>query len=240
VLVLALDTSTPVVSVAVAELPPLDDESPGLRFYASHDCCRILSEFSAAAPQRQGEALAVMIDSALRAADVSVADIAAIGVGLGPGPFTGLRVGIVTALAMADALDVPAYGECSLDVVDHGETGSGSDLLVVSDALRKQVYWARYSSAGERLDGPELDTPAALRDRFRGAVRAVGPAVARYLGDLERLAASDVPTYPSAALLARRVARRVRAAAPTEVLEPMYLRRPDARPPGPAKKVTPG
>jgi tRNA threonylcarbamoyl adenosine modification protein YeaZ len=240
VLVLTFDTSTPTVSVAVAELPPLD-ATPGLRVYPSDDYCRVLNEFNAAAPRRHGEVLALMLDSALRAADVTSGELAAIGVGLGPGPFTGLRVGVMTAAALADALDLPAYGECSLDVVAHDpEPGRSTDLLVVSDALRKQVYWARYSPAGQRLEGPELDTAAALRSRFLGTgARVVGPAVSKYLDDFAGLAATNVPSFPSAALIASRIAARARAHAPSDQLEPMYLRRPDARPPGSAKKVTP-
>jgi tRNA threonylcarbamoyl adenosine modification protein YeaZ len=74
-------------------------------------------------------------------------------VGLGPGPFTGLRVGIVTGLALADALGDPVYGCCSLDAVAAWDEGEGRGSWS-PDARRKEVYWAEYADDGERVAGP--------------------------------------------------------------------------------------
>ena len=109
-----------------------------------------------------------MIRSVLDAAGVAPRDLAAIGVGLGPGPFTGLRVGIVTAKAMSDALQIPAYGACSLDVLAARRPRDEGPFAVLTDARRKQVYWALYSETGERLDGPEIGRPADVAESLRG------------------------------------------------------------------------
>ena len=95
-------------------------------------------------------------------AGLTLADLGAVVTGLGPGPFTGLRVGIVTAAALADARGLPVIGVCSLDAV-----GSGA-RTVVTDARRKEVYWAAYDAAGARVEGPAV-VPA------RGAGRRPGP-----------------------------------------------------------------
>src|SRR5690348_18492841 len=97
-----------------------------------------------------GELLAPSIADCLDEAGASPRDLGAIVAGLGPGPFTGLRVGLVTAAAMADALQVPSYGVCSLDAIA-GAITDGSELLVATDARRKEVYWAAYRD-GARID----------------------------------------------------------------------------------------
>src|SRR5204862_198305 len=89
-----------------------------------------------------------------------LADLDAVVVGTGPGPFTGLRVGMVTAAAIGDAVDVPVYGVCSLDAIAvvaaapwfGGRTGEG--LLVVTDARRREVDWAAYDRGGRRARLP--------------------------------------------------------------------------------------
>jgi tRNA threonylcarbamoyl adenosine modification protein YeaZ len=223
VLVLAFDTSTPAVSVAVVRS---DNE--------------ILSSLVVVEANRHGELLAPMIREALDTADVGPSDLAAIGVGVGPGPFTGLRVGIVTAKAMSDALDIPAYGVCSLDLVADQHGYDGRPFAVMSDARRKQVYWALYDGAGERIEGPDLGYPQMVSDLLRGRTTYVGGAGA----DLYREAFADFELatfglYPSATDLGWRAAETAAARAPADSLTPMYLRRPDAQPPGRPKQVTP-
>src|SRR5512133_2504875 len=92
-------------------------------------------------------------------AGVDTARIDAIACGVGPGPYTGLRVGIATALAVGVAWQVPVHGICSLDAVaaaalDVAPAPDG--LCIALDARRKEVYWARYSGLGQRLDGPRV------------------------------------------------------------------------------------
>ncbi len=135
-LVLGLDTSTPAVSVALVSLGE-----------------RVLAERVVVDARAHGELLAAGMEQVLAEAGVTRHDLDAVCVGLGPGPFTGLRVGIVTAAALGDALGIPAYGVCSLDALGKGAR------LVVTDARRKELYWAAYDDAGNRVDGPAVALP---------------------------------------------------------------------------------
>lgn len=132
--------------------------------------------------------------------------VTAIVAGVGPGPYTGLRVGVVTAVTMAAALGVPVHGVCSLD----GLGWRLRDGVVVTDARRREVFAARYAD-GRRVEGPIVVAPADLP--WSGPV--VGPAIERYpgLGEFAEVAASDLLRVP-AELPAR----------------PWYLREPDAKP----------
>jgi tRNA threonylcarbamoyl adenosine modification protein YeaZ len=156
-----------------------------------------------------------------------MADLDAVVVGCGPGPFTGLRVGMATAAAYAHALDVPVYGVCSLDAIGIDTLG---ESLVVTDARRREVYWARYRD-GVRVGGPGVSAPA---DVPAGALTVAGSPDHAALFDLPRL----TPTYPTASGLVRAVGLaegRSQATGdltprPPEPLVPLYLRRPDAKP----------
>jgi tRNA threonylcarbamoyl adenosine modification protein YeaZ len=162
-------------------------------------------------------------------AEVSRTDLGAVVVGVGPGPFTGLRVGLVTGAALADALAIPAYGVCSLDAL------GVRDGLAVGDARRREVYWARYAMR-VRVEGPEVSRPADVAVRPGELVAGAGALLHR-----EAFAAGDVrdePRHPSPLELVRLAAERVRGGAPGEPLTPLYLRRPDAVEPGPGKRVT--
>lgn len=231
-LVLGLDTSSPAVSVALVDLEP-EPEGGGVRWGRS----AVWQQVDA---RRHGELLATGIAAVLNELRASRTSIRAVAVGVGPGPFTGLRVGIVTGLAIGDGLGVPVYGCCSLDAVAAYDEGTGH-RLVVTDARRKEVYWAEYDDADERIAGPSVMTPAALAD----ALRATGWA-GRVLGDgallhREHFAGHEVvdqPRYPAPDALVLLAARRVLDGAPSEALTPLYLRRPDATPPGRPKRVT--
>ena len=162
-------------------------------------------------------------------------DLGAVAVGLGPGPFTGLRVGIMTAAALSDALGIPAYGCCSLDAVDPWGEG---ERVVVTDARRKEVYWAEYAEDDERVAGPSVMTPAALAAALREVGwtgRVVGAGA---LAHPELFPAAAEPRHPSAEGIVLLAARRALEGAPAEPLVPLYLRRPDAVPPGATKSVT--
>lgn len=130
-------------------------------------------------------------------------------VGVGPGPFTGLRVGIVSAAAYADALGLPVRGVCSLEGMRAPSTA------VVTDARRKEVYWAVYDDSGARVHGPDVGKPADVLPLL---------TVPRIVGDGAQLygfATDDEPRYPSVALLA--------TSDEALPLTPLYLRRPDAK-----------
>ena len=230
-LLLALDTATPAVTVAL------------------HDGSAAVAEVVAVDARRHGELLSAFVDEALRKAGAGFADLTAIAVGVGPGPYTGLRAGVVTARVLGSALAIRTDGICSLDVIaaqaaaggpsgssprrgTAGAAADGSDFLVVTDARRREVYWARYRPDGGRVAGPLVSRPADL---------PAGLPVAGEAGLLPAELANRVlePRYPSAVVLANLAVARLHAGLPPDLAEPLYLRRPDAREPGRPKRVTP-
>lgn len=212
--VLVLDTATPAVTAAVAEV-----DLTG---------ATVLAERVTVDGRAHGELLAPAVSAVLADAGATPAGLAAVVAGVGPGPFTGLRVGLVTAAAFSHALDIPTYGVCTLDAF---AVGSAGRLLVATDARRREVYWAEYAD-GVRIGGPEVAAPATIRT---GATTATGDGAVRYADVLGLPLAG--PQYPPPAALAALAAGRVRAGAPAEKLTPLYLRRPDAVPPGERKAV---
>jgi tRNA threonylcarbamoyl adenosine modification protein YeaZ len=212
VLLLAFDTATPAVTVAL------------------HDGTRVIAEESAVDARRHGELLAAAIAQVLKTSGAAHGDLTHVAVGTGPGPYTGLRAGLVTAGVLASALSVPADGICTLDVIAAGASSAG-EFLVATDARRRELYWAHYDRNGRRLSGPFVGQPADLPAGL--PVAGMGPVL--YPG----LTAEPLgPQYPSAADLAGLAAARALAGQPPHPPEPLYLRRPDAREPGPPKRVT--
>ncbi|MCL2652818.1 MAG: tRNA (adenosine(37)-N6)-threonylcarbamoyltransferase complex dimerization subunit type 1 TsaB [Propionibacteriaceae bacterium] len=168
------------------------------------------------------ELAAVTVGDVLAQAAVRVGDLTCIGVGVGPGPFTGLRVGIATAQTIGQAIGVPVVGVCSLDIIALQHAGSHpgawsrpeGEFVVASDARRHEIYWARYDRSGLRLDGPFVDPPSMLP-----GLPVVGPGVEAY-PDLPG-AVGDLPM--DAGWLAANL-----DLLPDVGLEPLYLRQPDA------------
>jgi tRNA threonylcarbamoyl adenosine modification protein YeaZ len=146
-----------------------------------------------------------------------MADLGAVVVGCGPGPFTGLRVGMATAAAYAHALDIPVYGVCSLDAIGVDTTG---EVLVVTDARRREVYWARYRD-GLRIDGPAVSAPADV---------PIDVDVVAVAGSPEHAALFALPRQPAVYPTASGLVRAVDWTVPPQQLVPLYLRRPDAKP----------
>ncbi|MEY8043359.1 MULTISPECIES: tRNA (adenosine(37)-N6)-threonylcarbamoyltransferase complex dimerization subunit type 1 TsaB [Saccharopolyspora] len=213
-LVIALDTSTPAVT---AGLVVLDDGGP-----------RSVAERVAVNPRAHGELLMPHLLAALDEAGRRLADVDAIVVGDGPGPFTGLRVGMVTAAALGQALDVPVHPVCGLDAIAVA-AGHDGPLLVATDARRKEVYWAAYDAARTRTGGPAVQRPADVPvDGY--AVAAGESAEALGLTAVE-------PRHPAPAGLVAVAAAELRAGAEPAPLVPRYLRRPDAAEPAPRKPV---
>jgi tRNA threonylcarbamoyl adenosine modification protein YeaZ len=239
VLLLAFDTATPAVTVAL------------------HDGQRVLAETTTVDARRHGELLAPSIAKVIADAGVDQRELTAIAVGVGPGPFTGLRVGLVTARVFGRTLGVPVHGVCTLDALARAAwpAAAGREFLAVTDARRKELYWARYSATGGRLAGPSVERPADIP----ADLPVAGQAVSLYP---DQLGEPIWPEHPSAAVLATLVAEAILVAAspgpgatpaagasPAEASgpapaillppEPLYLRRPDAQIPGPPKRVTP-
>jgi tRNA threonylcarbamoyl adenosine modification protein YeaZ len=202
-IVLAIDTATPAVTAGVVR-----------RNGSRLDTLAARVSVDARA---HAERLTPNVLEALAEAGVSFADLDAVVTGCGPGPFTGLRVGMATAAAYGHALAIPVHGVCSLDAIGVRTDG---DVLVVTDARRREVYWARYRD-GARVEGPAVDAPA---DVPVGPARAVaGSPVHTALFDLPPFEAA----YPTPQGLVAAVGDWERAPGP---LVPLYLRRPDAKP----------
>ncbi|MCB0934416.1 MAG: tRNA (adenosine(37)-N6)-threonylcarbamoyltransferase complex dimerization subunit type 1 TsaB [Mycolicibacterium sp.] len=201
-LVLAIDTATPAVTAAVVRR-----DDTGIAVAAQ----RVRVDARAHA-----ELLTPNVLASVAEADLRMADLDAVVVGCGPGPFTGLRVGMATAAAYGHALGVPVHGVCSLDAIGVLTTG---EVLVATDARRREVYWARYRD-GVRVEGPEVGAAADIA--VGAADRVAGPpevAAGFGLPGIE-------PHYPTAAGLVAAVGDW--AAEPGPLL-PLYLRRPDAK-----------
>lgn len=268
-LVLAIDTATEVVTVGLVTVTVTvtDGDQPAT----------VLAEQVRPGARQHGEQLMPAALEVCAAAGCQLASVDAVVCGAGPGPFTGLRVGLVSAASLGDALDVPVYGVCSLDAVA-AAVPAGEPLLVVSDARRREVYWAayqmRHDAPARRIEGPAVDAPAVLADRVAelGVRRVAGPVAgvhAELLG-LSEYPAPDVAEHggltpgndgsrtsrgltpengvlvpgasgglvPSVAGLVAAAGDDLRARRTPAPLEPYYLRRPDAVPPGARKRVT--
>jgi tRNA threonylcarbamoyl adenosine modification protein YeaZ len=186
-LVLAIDTATPAVTAGVVRVETVE----------------VLAARVTVDPRAHAEQLTPNVVGALADAGVGMEDLDAVVVGCGPGPFTGLRVGMASAAAFGHALGVPVHGVCSLDAIGIESDG---DILVVTDARRREVYWARYRD-GVSVDGPAVNAPADVPGADDALTRP--------------------PVYPTVSGLVRAVGDWTAEPAP---LVPLYLRRPDAKP----------
>jgi tRNA threonylcarbamoyladenosine biosynthesis protein TsaB len=159
-----------------------------------------------------------------------------IGVGLGPGSFTGLRVGIATARGLGLSRGLPVFGVCTLDALGRGlgEAAGERDSLAVADARRGEVFAALYAPGGERLWDPLVSPPEQLAERIAGLSRPAlcgGSGAVRFRQQLSRRGA-EIPddADPVHGVAARHVCALAAAAgegAPGPGA-PIYLRAPDA------------
>ncbi|RYV52171.1 tRNA (adenosine(37)-N6)-threonylcarbamoyltransferase complex dimerization subunit type 1 TsaB [Pengzhenrongella frigida] len=228
--VLALDTSA-AVSVAL-----IDAEGRTLATRVVHE------------ERRHAEQLAPMIADVLAATGTDRTALTGIVVGTGPAPFTGLRVGLVSARALGLALDIPVHGVCGLDAIAAQAAidlslAAGTEVLVVTDARRREVYWARYRVAGaapqslrvELVAGPGVASAAQVAaDGHADGAIVVGPGASLYPEQLPPV--DGAPTDPDPVVLARLALARV-ALGEDLPTEPLYLRRPDVVAPAPRKHV---
>lgn len=233
--ILAVDTSTPQVTAGVVRVA---DAGVGAGAGAgAGEAVETLAQQLHLDARAHNEVLVPLIQQCLADSGLAAADLDAVVVGCGPGPFTGLRVGMATAASFADALGIACHGICSLDALTAG-AGSG-DELAITDARRREVYFTAYRD-GKRIFGPAVAKPADVMGlitaevsdfaprRARGSVKHIQQIPQLNMGEASpgdaaaQVTAEEV--YPTPAAMVR-VADLSAAPGP---LVPLYLRRPDA------------
>lgn len=184
----------------------------------------VLAEHSSADTRRHAEVIGDLIAASLNDAGIAVTDLSGVVGGMGPGPFTGLRVGIAAARTFALGIGRPFVPVVSHDAVAYGATGA---VVVATDARRKEVYWSTYSGSDavglpERTSGPNL----VKADALAAAVEA-----------FDTYAVLEAPTVSAAALgLVAELQYANRR--PFAANEPLYLRSPDVTISAGPKRVT--
>jgi tRNA threonylcarbamoyladenosine biosynthesis protein TsaB len=200
----------------------------------------VLASVQSARGRRHAETLVPAIDVLRRQADIDLKEIGCVAVDLGPGLFTGLRVGIATAKAMAHALRVPMIGVTSLDLLAFPVRWSPRLVVAAIDARRGEVFTASYRQVPrgiQRLGEFKVCSPDELVTDLlvqRDDILLVGDGALRYADQFEDLTGAEVAdqglAYPSPASLvqlAHAQALREEFVKPWE-LQPLYLRAPDA------------
>ncbi|GAA1993359.1 tRNA (adenosine(37)-N6)-threonylcarbamoyltransferase complex dimerization subunit type 1 TsaB [Nocardiopsis rhodophaea] len=218
-LLLAFDTATPAVTAAVCEF-----SGSGVRVRASA---------SSVDARRHGELLTPSVRDVAEQAGVTLGELTHIAVGIGPGPYTGLRVGLSTGHALADALGIPCHGVATLDAIAFA-SGRTAPFIAASDARRKEVFWAHYADATTRTGEISVDRPG---DIDTGGLPVIGHGAQMYAEVFGQDEAEAEPLYPSAAALGEVALRRLASGEELPEPRPLYLRRPDAVVPGTPKKV---
>lgn len=214
-----MDTATPAVTVAL------------------HDGTRVVTESGQVDARRHGELLLPAVDRVLAAAGVKLDAVTDVVVGVGPGPYTGLRVGLVTAATFGSVLSVPVHGVCTLDGLAYaaGQAGIEGPFAVATDARRKEVYWARYEDpapgpVNPRSTGPPTSPRSSPGSPWSARARCSTPTRSR---------TRAAPSTSRPAALAALAAERLASGADMLPPQPLYLRRPDAQVPKNYKVVTP-
>ncbi len=215
---MGFDTATAVTSVGLMRsMPDAADHALGERCH--HD------------PRRHGEVLPVFIDEVLRAGGVAPADLDAVAVGIGPGAFTGLRVGLATAQALGAALEIPVYGVSTLDVVAFA-TGRTEPFAVVTDARRREYFWATYSRCDSRAGEPAVGPASVAREALQTQTVLCPPGTPPLDG-----IDTELCEEPSGLQLCRLVLSTLAAGKALAAPVPLYLRLPDVMPAAPPKSV---
>ncbi|OIH95319.1 tRNA (adenosine(37)-N6)-threonylcarbamoyltransferase complex dimerization subunit type 1 TsaB [Curtobacterium sp. MCBA15_001] len=181
---------------------------------------QVLAERSTEDTRRHAEVIGPFLADVLTDAGIVAADVTGVVAGMGPGPFTGLRVGIAAARTFAAARGVPVHPLVSHDAVA-AEQADGAPLVVLTDARRREVHWSVHDGAGARTAGPGLARPADLDDVLGASSR------------FRRVTAVTIPAGRLGVLAADRLASGASFADDT----PLYLRDPDVTMPGAPKRV---
>jgi len=200
----------------------------------------VLASAHSARGRRHAESLAPQIEFTLSQARIDISEISVVAVDIGPGLFTGLRVGISTALATAFGLSVPMIGVSSLDLLAFPVRHTRRLIAATIDARRGELFTAFYRQVPggvQRVSEPHVVTPDDLYGELQAASTeclVVGDGALRYRDMLEGLTKVEIAdaslAYPSASsLVALAHARALREdfVQPAEI-KPLYLRRPDA------------
>ena len=216
-LTLAIATATPQVGVAIGR--------DGVTIAAVH----------IHQGRRHGELLAPAIESLLALAGHEIKDLEQVAVDIGPGLFTGLRVGVATAKALASALEVPVVGCSSLDILAHRHRHTDGMVAAVVDARRGEIFWALYRG-GRQISEPKVSDPKALLEATEAtetATLTTGDGARRYAGLLTATTTTRLTIAPEEfdhpspeALL--ELAHSA-PAVPAEQITPTYMRGADVR-----------
>jgi tRNA threonylcarbamoyladenosine biosynthesis protein TsaB len=190
--------------------------------------------------RRHAETLTPMVEFVVEQADIDLTDLGAIAVDTGPGLFTGLRVGISTAKALAYALGVPMIGVSSLDLLAFPMRYSSRLIVAAVDARRGEVFHARYRQVPggiQRVSGPDVSAPDELASELQATgeeLLLVGDGARRYADVFADVAIIELAeaghAHPNAGALVQLAhARALREEfVPHWELQPAYLRLPDA------------
>lgn len=201
---------------------------------------RIVAARSETMERGHAEALVPMVADILASASANcpggVMDLDCLAVTVGPGAFTGVRIGLATAGGMAAAAGLPLVGLTTLEVVAAAEPSEGRPLLVALNSKRRDVYVQLFDAGGHALTAPQALLPEAIPSLLPGAPIALTGDGCAPVADVLRDAGYDVrqlsgPGRPDAAVLARLAAARTgdgtTLPAPGTVPRPLYLRAPD-------------
>jgi tRNA threonylcarbamoyladenosine biosynthesis protein TsaB len=221
-IILGIDTATPQVGCAIG----------------GHE--GVIASFQNAKGKRHAETLVPAIDFVCRQANVELDEIGAIAVDVGPGLFTGLRVGVATAKAMASALRIPVVGVSSLDLLAFPLRWTNRRIVSVVDARRGEVFYASYRQVPggvQRVSEPQVGSPDTLCSEIQASgdeCLAVGDGARRYADELIDLIKVEIAdaglAYPSPSSLVQLAhARALREEFVNAWdLQPVYLRKADA------------